>query len=164
MNHPPLILTFDGNPVSYAHGGDSTWDDDVVRTATGEPTNPIPWNVSGLAGDRVRNGTRVFLLRQRTVHPGGRGVIAAGHVVNGTVRQGKHWEDPTKTQRYLDVIFDRVLPADQPLPYDDLRQFIPGHDWKYGHRKSGFSLTDRRDAALLEALWSVHLAVLDETP
>lgn len=97
MNHPPLILTFDGNPVSYAHGGDSTWDDDVVRTATGEPTNPIPWNVSGLAGDRVRNGTRVFLLRQRTVHPGD--AASSPPVTSSTEPSGKGSTGKTPPKR-----------------------------------------------------------------
>lgn len=158
----PRILTWDGNPDHYAFtradavpvNGKAFYAADVERTAAGEPTNPVRWDVGNSSAD-VRNGTRVFLLRQGG---GPRGIVAAGHVVNGTNREGQHWSDPGRRARYIDVVFDRVLDADEPLPVADLERFIPVHAWSGAvHRQSGRALTSELAAALLETLWAHHL-------
>lgn len=155
----PRILTWDGNPDHYAFtralGDATTYEQDVARTLAGEPTNPLRWSVGNITAD-FRNGTRVFLFRQ-----GGdlRGIVAAGRVVNGTNRAGEHWSDPGKTARYIDVVFDSVLDADELLPVGDLERYIPNHAWSgMVHRQSGRAVTNELAAALLETLWTHHLS------
>jgi hypothetical protein len=154
---PPRILTWNGNPAHYEHDRDrtDTYAEDVARTAAGEPTNPIRWGM-GNEKTNVRNGTRVYLLRQKT-EP--RGIVAVGYVVNGTNTPGPRWDDPSKTGHYIWVVFERVLDANDPLPMETLLRDIPQHDWNgkyFTHRASGRQI-DPLVGAQLDVLWGRHL-------
>ena len=104
---------------------------------------------------RIREGDRVFLLRQG-VEP--RGIVGAGWVERGSYEDENWNPDSTlPTANYVDVIFTELLDASRE-PILELPELKTGPLAKvnWGARRGGVRLTDEA-AALLEELWRRRL-------
>jgi hypothetical protein len=99
----------------------------------------------------LRPGDRAFLLRQRV----DRGIVAAGHLVDGEVFVDRHFEDPSRLKAYTRIRWERVVAADDRLPVEELLHAVPGHGWNtvYG---SGQRVRPPADARLAD-VWRRHL-------
>jgi len=140
-----FILIWDGSESGYA---EADFTADVATTAAGGVVAGN-WSVGSRRGGMFP-GDRVFLLRQGT----DRGVVAAGHVTDGLVFEDEHWADPTKTAAYTGITWDRVLPVEDRLRFEDLLAHVP-HHWN-NIMGSGQELRPPSDA-VLRALWEDHL-------
>jgi hypothetical protein len=133
-----------GFPPEYYHA-------DIAATSAGRTAHGR-WSF----GSRRRGtapGDRVFLLRQRRE----RGIVGSGRLVDGLIVPGPHWTGaPRRHTWYADVVWDRMLPVADRLPFEDLLGEVPGHDWRHIYG-GGQEIRPPADAAL-EKLWAEHLA------
>lgn len=144
-----FVLIWDGSESGYAAADFAA---DVATTAAGSVVAGT-WSV-GSRRHGMFPGDRVFLLRQGT----DRGIAAAGRLIDGVITVGPHWADPTKTAAYTDIEWDRVLPVEERLDFEDLLVQVPAHHWN-DVMGSGQELRPPSDAEL-EALWANHLTTL----
>lgn len=126
---------------------------DIAATATGERVKGR-WTF-GSRRSGTAPGDRIFLLRQRNA----RGIVASGTLVDGMIYPAAHWQGhPTKCSYYADVLWDRVLPVADRLPFEELLHEVPGHDWRHIYG-SGQRVRPPADAAL-QRRWAEHLTDL----
>ncbi|HEX8519722.1 MAG TPA: hypothetical protein VF667_09035 [Pseudonocardia sp.] len=99
----------------------------------------------------LQGGDRAFLLRTRRE----RGIVAAGHLVDGEVFLDRHYADPSRLKAYTRIAWERLVPADDRLPVEELLRDVPGHAWNavYG---SGQQVRPPADD-VLEEVWNRHL-------
>lgn len=103
----------------------------------------------------MSGGDRVFLLRQG-VEP--RGIVGSGWIADDdSIFQDVHFADPSRTSNYTSVIWELLIPGDDPLPVIDLRAASGAVNWQ--PQGSGTLLPlDAAEAA--ERLWAAHLTGL----
>ena len=125
---------------------------DVAVTAAGGVVDGR-WSV-GSRRRGMSGGDRAFLLRQKT----DRGIVASGYLVDGEVFTDRHYADPARLKSYTHIRWDRIVPADDRLPIEELLDTVPGHRWNnvYG---SGQEIKPPADVLLAEA-WQIHLGRL----
>jgi hypothetical protein len=122
---------------------------DVAVTAAGGTVDGR-WS-TGSRRRGLEAGDRAFLLRQRV----DRGIVAAGRLVDGEVFLDRHFADPSRLKAYTRIRWERLVPADDRLPLEELLRDVPGHAWNavYG---SGQQVRPPADD-LLDAVWRRHL-------
>jgi len=141
-----FLLTWNPDGTGWAS-------DDFEATAEAH-ANGRPYRASWSVAIRksgITVGDRAFLLRQR--HE--RGVVASGRFVS-EIYTGQHWEDPSRLCTYADIDYDVLLPIDDRLRVDDLKQQVPGVAWDR-LQGSGVIATPPSDHKLEQA-WSTHTA------
>jgi hypothetical protein len=146
-----LILTW--NPDKFQ------WDeveyrDLVHQTALGVPV-PFDWSTGGRTGG-VGDGDRFVLLRQGT-H--GRGIVASGMVTSEEFQTGA-WDDSGGESNYVKISFERVVPVEDALPTETLKELLPETNWDR-LQMSGTLLKPELITRLAQ-LWSDHLAGIAE--
>ena len=121
----------------------------VAATAVGRTVDGR-WS-TGSRRRGFERGDRAFLLRTRR----DRGLVAAGRLVDGEVFLDRHYADPARLKAYTRIRWERLLPADDRLPVEELLRDVPGHAWNavYG---SGQRVRPPADA-LLQDIWRRHL-------
>ena len=141
-------FVFIWNPTNSSYAPD-LYAAHVAETAAGGVVDGR-WSTGSRRGG-LRGGDRAFLLRQRT----DRGVVAAGHLVDGEVFVDRHFEDPSRLKAYTRIRWERIVAADDRLPIEELLHAVPGHGWNtvYG---SGQQVRPPADVRLDEA-WRAHL-------
>jgi hypothetical protein len=144
-----FILTWDGDEAGYPPADLAA---DISITEAGHLA-PGRWSVGSRRGG-INEGDRVFLLRQGT----DRGMVASGRIAKGAVFEEAHWEDVSKTARYVEVEWDRALPTNDRLSIEELLLRVPGHHWN-SIFSSGQQMNLESEAALEEA-WADHVREL----
>lgn len=146
-----FILTWDGSDTGYFR---TNYRRDIVATAGGDTVRGR-WSF-GSRRSGAAAGDRVFLLRQQTE----RGIVASGHLADGAIFPAPHWAgDPGKVTYYTEVLWDRVVPVADRLPFAELLHGVPGHNWNHIFA-SGQRVRPPADSELAE-LWAAHLKDLD---
>jgi hypothetical protein len=141
-----FILTWDGSDTGYFR---TNYANDIAKTAAGLPVQGR-WSFGSRRSGTVA-GDRVFLLRQNTQ----RGIIASGHLADGSIFPAPHWAgDPNKLTYYAEIRWDRVVPVADRLPFEELLVGVPGHNWQHIFA-SGQRVRPPADEALA-ALWEFH--------
>ena len=105
------------------------------------------WSVS--RRKNIPIGTHAFFLAQGTKHP--RGIIGHG-IVNSEPYADEHYDDPGRTLNYVEILWDTLLPFDEPIPIRDLIHYVPSVDWKTGIRSSGHPVKPPAVTQLLDLL------------
>ncbi|MEV2241731.1 hypothetical protein [Micromonospora sp. NPDC049891] len=149
MKVATFILTWDGSESVYPP---KEYQGHVAATRRGR-TVPLTWSVGSRRGG-MSVGDRVFLLRQNS----DRGIVGSGRVTDEEVFEDQHWEDSTRTARYVRFAWERLLPIDERLTVDELREQVPSHHW-HAILASGQQVYPPADATL-ETLWLAHVARL----
>jgi hypothetical protein len=99
---------------------------DIAATAAGQ-TVTGRWSF-GSRRSGTAPGDRVYLLRQRA----DRGIVASGTLADGVIFPAEHWQGrPGRHTYYADVLWDRVVPVADRLPFELLLDEVPGHDWRH---------------------------------
>jgi hypothetical protein len=132
------------------------YQDAIERTARGEIAKE-DWS-TGVRTTGVSPGDRAFLLQQGNQ---GRGIIASGKVT-GEIRQIPHWDPvnhPREIANTVDIEWECVLPVEDILPTDELKQKLPEIHWS--PQGSGVLIPDEL-VDQLEEMWSNHLAGIDQ--
>ena len=142
-----LILTW--NPDKF-YWDEDEYQDIVQQTAQGEPV-PFDWSTGSRVGG-VGDGDRFILLRQGT-H--GRGIVASG-TVTSEVFQSDAWNDSGGASNYVNISFERVVPVEDALPTETLKEQLPETNWDR-LQMSGTLLKPELITRLAQ-LWSDHLA------
>ena len=109
---------------------------------------------------KIVPGDRAFLIKLGSELP--TGIMASGTVLTSP-SEGEHYSDPTKTALYVDLRFEVLLHPDKEeiLSKSVLQEKIPTVHWS--PQASGMTIPPE-DAALLETLWSAHLAQIGLSP
>jgi hypothetical protein len=143
-----FLLTWNASDLGYR-----THASDIAATAGGRTVRGR-WSF-GSRRTGAAPGDRVFLLRQRV----DRGIVASGTLADGVIFPAAHWQGhPAKSTFYAEVLWDRVLPVTDRLPFEELLHEVPGHDWRHIYG-SGQLVRPPADAAL-HRRWQEHLADL----
>ena len=142
-----MILTW--NPDKF-HWDADDYSELVAQTARGEEVVGN-WSTGGRTGG-VSAGDRVFLLRQGT-H--GRGVDASGIVVS-PINSEQDWDGSGGTANYADILWERVVPVENLLPTEVLKQKLPETNWDRLQMSGTFIRGPQVDD--LEELWSKHIS------
>ncbi|AGL21523.1 hypothetical protein [Actinoplanes sp. N902-109] len=141
-----FILTWDGSDTGYFR---TNYENDIAATAAGRRVRGR-WSF-GSRRSGTAAGDRVYLLRQNNR----RGIIASGTLADGTIFPAPHWAgDPLKVTYYADILWDRVLPVADRLPFEELLTGAPGHNWRHIFA-SGQRLRPPADDQLAD-LWAFH--------
>lgn len=161
---PLISMIDDSDPLSSGPSSDIdaaillTWRDDTdpaiddetmagyVEATTGDGGFERRWS-AGRRKHGVNVGTRVFLLKQF----GDEGILARG-IARGKPYQDLGTDDDT---RWLDVRWDAWLPADSPLPDQQLRDEIPDGNWS--HRFQSGTGLDEQASLDVEQAFNAHL-------
>jgi len=146
-----LILTW--NPDKF-HWDEDEYQDIVHQTALGVSV-PFDWSTGGRTGG-VGDGDRFVLLRQGT-H--GRGIVASGMVTSEVFQTGT-WDDSGGESNYVKISFERVVPVEDALPTETLKEQVPETNWDR-LQMSGTLLKPELITRLAQ-LWSDHLAGITE--
>ena len=143
---PTFVFIWD--PTNSSYPGDE-YAADVATTASGGVVEGR-WS-TGSRRRGLHAGDRAYLLRTRV----DRGIVAAGHLVDGDVFVDRHFADPWRLKSYTRIRWERIVTADDRLPVEELLHAVPGHGWNtvYG---SGQQVRPPADA-LLEEVWRRHL-------
>ena len=142
-----FILTWDGSDTGYFR---TNYHRDIRATAAGSTVRGR-WSF-GSRRSGAAAGDRVFLLRQKTE----RGIVASGRLADGVIFPAPHWAgDPGKLTYYAEVLWDRVVPVADRLPFAELLHGVPGHNWNHIFA-SGQRVRPPSDTALAD-LWTEHL-------
>lgn len=142
-------------------GTDDGWPPDmyaaaVQDTAAGRVVRE-PWSTGTRHGGAAA-GDRVFLYRQQPEH----GIVAAGRLVDGTIRQRAHCRHADTLAWSTDVTWDQVLDLDDRLAMETLQARVPAVHWAR-IQSSGQQVNPPADADL-EQLWATHLATVGRRP
>jgi hypothetical protein len=146
-----MILTW--NPDKW-HWDEDEYLDLVERTAEGE-TTAGNWSTGSRVGG-VFDGDRVFLLRQG-IH--GRGIVASGSVAS-EIYQAEDWDESGGSANYVDVLWEHLVPVEDALPTEVLKQQLPETKWDRLQMSGTFLKPELIDG--LEQLWCDHLASLTQ--
>jgi hypothetical protein len=76
-------------------------------------------------------------------------------LIDGVIRQDRHWLGGEHTANYVDLIWDVVLRTEDRLSVDALRANIPGFSWDHV-LQSGREVKPPHDA-LLDEVWQRHI-------
>jgi hypothetical protein len=145
-----FLLIWDASDTGYPPANLSA---DIAATAAGGRIAGR-WSFGSRRGGTAP-GDRVFLLRQRA----DRGIVASGTLTDGVIFPAPHWQGrPGRSTFYAEVLWDRVLPVADRLPFEELLHDVPGHDWLHIYG-SGQQVRPPADAAL-QHRWTEHLADL----
>ncbi len=145
-----FLLIWDASDTGYPPASLSA---DVAATAAGRLVAGR-WSFGSRRGGAAA-GDRVFLLRQRTE----RGIVASGTLADGLIFPAGHWQGrPARSTYYAEVLWDRVVPVADRLPFEELLHDVPGHDWRHIYG-SGQRVRPPADEALFYR-WTEHLADL----
>ena len=145
-----FLLIWDASDTGYPPANLSA---DIAATAAGRRVAGR-WTFGSRRGGTAP-GDRVFLLRQRA----DRGIVASGTLADGVIFGAAHWQgQPGRSTYYAEVLWDRVLPVADRLPFEELLHAVPGHDWLHIYG-SGQQVRPPADAAL-HRCWTDHLADL----
>jgi 5-methylcytosine-specific restriction protein A len=129
-----------------------------IRSLNANGPVRIRWSAGN--NQRIRNGDRVFLLRQGSDRPG---IIGAGRVIKGSYR-ARHW-DPSRSDEdaiYVDIRMDSLLHAEQdPILRRDELNFGPKRIWI--SQSSGVTIPEET-AKELERRWLAHLRKVKRAP
>ena len=147
MKVATFILTWDGSESVYPP---EDYRAHVAATRRGRSV-PLTWSVGQRRGG-MSVGDRVFLFHQNS----DRGIVGSGRVIDGEIFEDEHWKDPTQTASYVRIVWERLLPIDQRLTVEELREKVPSHHW-HAILASGQQVYPPADSAL-ETLWFSHLA------
>jgi 5-methylcytosine-specific restriction protein A len=155
MPQSTFLLTW--NPTKWQWPNDKLRDQ-LSLTARGIAAHDR-WS-TGIRKSGIRAGDRAFLLRQHSE----RGIVASG-VFTAEISEHKHWDGSGKTAHYADLMWDRLVTADQRLDVEVLKSELPQVAWD---RVQGSGIHIPTPVAeLLEELWSqaappATVALLDE--
>lgn len=94
----------------------------------------------------IQPGTHAFLLGQGLEFP--RGLIGHG-LVTAPPETRSHWKKKGATTNYVKVLWDILLPFDEPVPIQDLIETAPQLPWRTGIPGSGFPVKPEAVSALL---------------
>jgi hypothetical protein len=145
-----FLLIWDASDTGYPPANLAA---DIAATAAGRLV-PGRWTFGSRRGGTAA-GDRVFLLRQHRE----RGIVAGGTLADGVIFPAAHWQGhPARSTFYAEVLWDRVLPVADRLPFTELLHDVPGHDWRHIYG-SGQQVRPPADGALLRR-WTEHLADL----
>ncbi len=108
------------------------------------------WSVGGRRSG-IAVGDQALLLRQ--IHE--RGLVAAGTFAS-EVYEDDHWDGSGRTATYAQVTWQHLLPVEDRLPVEHLKDIAPGVPW-HALRASGVLVRSPDDATLQDA-WTRHLA------
>jgi len=150
-DHGSRVLILTWNPDKWGWD-EAEYFDLVQRTAQGELISGR-WSTGGRIGG-VGDGDRFILLRQGT-H--GRGIVASGSLT-GEIFQSGAWDDSGGQANYVEVFWERVVPVEDALPTETLKEQLPEKNWDR-IQMSG-TLLEPELINQLASLWSDHLAGL----
>ncbi|MDO8150184.1 protein NO VEIN domain-containing protein [Isoptericola sp. b408] len=142
---PAVILTW--NP-ERSDLDSAEWSEEIAHTRAGGLVDG-QWSVGNRRA--IPEGQRAYLLRQGA-EP--RGVIASGWTTS-EVFEDEHFSDPSRTARYVEVVWDTLVELEAPLRTTDLLAEVPEVSWN-NIMGSGIDIPDSA-VNLIEGLWSDHL-------
>lgn len=139
-----FLLTIDPDKWFWAPSDEQAV---IARTTAGAPAREV-WYAGGRRHG-LEPGDRVFLLQHGK---GDRGIRGHG-VVSSRIYQAEHWDDPERTANYVEVEWHLVVPAEQMVSMERLRDEVPGYAWN--PQKGGVELHQPM-ADQLDELWAGH--------
>ncbi|WP_420438263.1 HNH endonuclease [Candidatus Poriferisodalis sp.] len=110
------------------------------------------WSVHRKGG--VSIGDKMFLLRVKRE----RGIVALG-TAESEIFEDEHWDGSDRIARYIDVVWQTILPVDDRMPIDVVVNVAPNTAWN-SLQSSGAEVRVEDQESLLEA-WYDWLVGLD---
>lgn len=109
---------------------------------------------------KIVPGDRAFLIKLGSEQP--TGIMASGTVLTAPFEE-EHYIDPSKLAWYVDLRYDVLLHPhkEEILLKSDLQAIIPKVHWS--PQASGMTIPPD-EAAMLETLWTAHLAKIGLSP
>lgn len=137
-----------------------TWPVDEYQEFRSWVTDEGPQEGGWSVGRRknIQPGVHALLLAQGQKHP--RGLVGHG-IICAPPSPDEHWKDPASITNYVRVIWDNLLPWEEPIPIDELVACAPQLPWRTGIQGSGFPVAPGALSALLD-LWTHFDPALEE--